>query len=250
MTRLKQEIFQEEKMEPYYLDVANSGFIFVLCAIPVAIIVCQTILFIRLAWRQGKEIGFSEEKMKQCIKSSGVFSIIPSLTLVTLYVALSVSIGKYFPWLRLSNIGAGAYESIAAGVGLSATGLTEYSQLTLSGLLTIMLCMNFGMSIAPLNTLITLKTYDKSLRKAKNTNPFLTLATSAAFVGIIARLTMPYYMNVSVPLSFIAAIVGAIVMLLCMVAGNKYSFFKEFGLSFGIIAGVGACIIANALHLA
>ena len=34
-----------------YLDIANSGFMFILCAIPVCVILVQTILFIRLAWK-------------------------------------------------------------------------------------------------------------------------------------------------------------------------------------------------------
>ena len=177
-----------------YLDIANSGFMFILCAIPVCVILVQTILFIRLAWKQGIEIGFDEEKMKQCVKTSATFSIIPSLPILIVLVVLmplSVSIGKFFPWLRLSNIGAGAYEAVAAGVGLSATGAADYSELTLAGFLTIMMCMNLGMSVAPLNTLITLKSYDKTLRKAKKSNPFMVIGTAAAFTGIIARLTIP-----------------------------------------------------------
>ena len=229
-----------------YLDIANSGFMFILCAIPVGVILVQTSLFIRLAWKQGIEIGFDEEKMKQCVKTSATFSIIPSLTLVTLLVALSVSIGKFFPWLRLSNIGAGAYEAVAAGVGLSATGAADYSELTLAGFLTIMMCMNLGMSVAPLNTLITLKSYDKTLRKAKKSNPFMVIGTAAAFTGIIARLTIPYYVNVTAVLPFIATITGAIVMFACNQIGKKHSLFKEFGLSFGIIAGVLMCIIVSA----
>ena len=200
-----------------YLDIANSGFMFILCAIPVCVILVQTILFIRLAWKQGIEIGFDEEKMKQCVKTSATFSIIPSLTLVTLLVALSVSIGKFFPWLRLSNIGAGAYEAVAAGVGLSATGAA-----------------------------ITLKSYDKTLRKAKKSNPFMVIGTAAAFTGIIARLTIPYYVNVTAVLPFIATITGAVVMFACNQIGKKHSLFKEFGLSFGIIAGVLMCIIVSA----
>lgn len=232
-----------------YLDIANSGYMFVLCLIPILAILGQTVAFIRLAWKQGKAIGFSTDKMKQCIKSSAVFSIIPSLALVAIMVALVTMLGKFFPWLRLSNIGAGPYEAIAANIGFTATGAASFEELTLAGFCTIMITMNVGMSIAPLNTLLTLKTYDKTLRKAKVSNPFLIIATSAAFVGIICRLCVPYILDFSNHLAMLAAIVGGAVMYGCLMIGKKKSTFKEFGLSFGIIAGVLACIIAAAMGM-
>ena len=232
-----------------YLDVANSNFMFLLCAIPVMIILVQTILFIRLAWKQGVEIGMSPEKLKQCIRTSATFSVIPTLTLVALLVALSITIGKYFPWLRLSNIGAGAYEAVAAEIGFSATHAAEWSALTLSGFLTVMLCMNLGMSVAPLNVLLTLKSYDKKLRTAKKTNPFIMIGTGAAFVGVVARLSLPFFVNYKNHLSFIAAITGALVMYLCHHLGKTRSAFKDFGFSFAIITGIVVCIAVAALGI-
>lgn len=233
-----------------YLDIANSSFMFVLCLIPILSILLQTVAFIRISWKQGKEIGFSTDKMKQCIKSSAVFSIIPSLALVAIMVALCTMIGKFFPWLRLSNIGAGPYEAIAANIGFTATGAASYSELDLAGFCTIMITMNVGMCVAPLNVLFTLKTYDKTLRKAKVSNPFLIIATSAAFIGIICRLCIPSFLDFTNHLGMLAAITGALVMYACLQLGKKKSMFKEFGLSFGIIAGVIACIIAAALGMA
>jgi hypothetical protein len=232
-----------------YMDIANSGLMFALCLIPVTVIVIQAVTFMRMAYRKGVEIGMSKERLKQCIKTSATLSVVPALSLVTLLIALSVSIGKYFPWLRLSNIGAGGYEPMAAEVGMNATGAGSFSQLSPSGFMTVMLCMNLGMSVAPIVTLVSLKKYDKSLKNSSKNNPFIVIGTGAAFLAIIARLTMPYIVNFKNKLGIIATLTGAIVMIFCMKLGKKIKIFKEFSLSLSLIVGVLLCIILAALKI-
>lgn len=226
-----------------YLDVANSGLMFVLCLVPVCVIVVQALRFMAMAWKQGLEIGMDKEKLKKCITTSATISVIPALSLVSLMIAMSPNIGKYFPWLRLSNIGAGGYEPLAAGIGLEAAGFTEYSALTLGGFVVIMMVMNIGMSIAPVNTMLTLKGYDKALKKAKTTNRFLLIGTSAAFAAVVARLNVPYFTNFGNTLPFLAATTGAIAMFLCMKVKKKIPVLGDFALSIAIIAGVFVCCI-------
>lgn len=228
---------------PNYLDVANSGFMFVLCLIPVVVIVVQALRFMRMAWKQGLEIGMEKEKLKKCITTSATISIIPALSLVSLMIAMSPNLGKYFPWLRLSNIGAGGYEPMAAGIGLTAAGFEDYAALTLGGFVVIMLVMNIGMSIAPINTFLTLKGYDKVLKKAKTTNRFLLIGTSAAFAAVIARLNVPYFADYKNTLPFLAAVVGAVFMFICMKLKKKYPVIGDFSLSIAIVAGVVACCL-------
>lgn len=229
---------------PNYLDVANGNLMFFLCLIPVCVIVVQAVRFMVMAWKQGLEIGMDPAKLKKCITTSATISIIPALSLVSLMIAMSPNLGKYFPWLRLSNIGAGGYEPLAAGIGLSAAGFEEYTALTLGGFVVIMLVMNIGMSIAPINTLLTLKGYDKVLKKAKTTNRFLLIGTSAAFAAVIARLNVPYFADYTNKLPFLSAVVGAVFMFLCMKLKDKWPVIGDFSLSIAIIAGVAACCMA------
>lgn len=226
-----------------YLDVANSGFMFLMCLVPVVVIVIQAVRFMIMAWKQGIEIGMNKEKLKKCITTSATISIVPALSLVSLMIAMSPNIGKFFPWLRLSNIGAGGYEPLAAGIGLEAAGFSEYSALTLGGFVVIMLVMNIGMSLAPLNTLLTLKGYDKALKKAKNTNKFLLIGTSAAFAAVIARLNVPYFTNFAKVLPLLSACAGALVMFLCLKLKKKHPVIGDFSLSIAIIAAVVACCL-------
>lgn len=226
-----------------YLDVANSGLMFVLCLIPVLVIVAQSVRFMVMAYKQGIEIGMDKAKLKKCITTSISISVVPALSLVTLMIAMSPNLGKFFPWLRLSNIGAGGYEPLAAGIGLEAAGFSDYSALTLGGFVVIMLVMNIGMSIAPLNTLLTLKGYDKALKKAKTTNKFLLIGTSAAFAAVIARLNVPNFTNFGNVMSLVSALVGAVAMLVCIKLKKKWPVIGDFALSIAIIAAVIACCL-------
>lgn len=226
-----------------YLDVANSGFMFVLCLIPVGVIVLQALRFMIMAWKQGIEIGMDKNKLKKCITTSATISVIPALSLVSLMIAMSPNLGKFFPWLRLSNIGAGGYEPMAAGIGLEAAGFTEYSACTLGGFVVIMMVMNIGMSLAPVNCLLTLKGYDKALKKAKKTSRFLLIGTSAAFAAVVARLNVPYFTDFSKMLPFVAAVTGAVFMFICMKLKSRYPVIGDFALSIAIVAGVIVCCL-------
>lgn len=226
-----------------YLDVANSGLMFVLCLVPIAVIVAQALRFMLMAWKKGLELGMDKAKLKKCVTTSATISVIPALSLVSLLIAMAPNIGKYFPWLRLSNIGAGGYEPLAAGIGLEAAGFSDYTALTLGGFVVIMLVMNIGMSIAPLNTVLTLKGYDKVLKKAKTTNRFLLIGTSAAFAAVVARLNVPYFTNWGNTLPFVAAVVGAVAMFICIKLKKKVPVLGDFALSLAIVAGVIACCL-------
>lgn len=211
-----------------------------MCLIPIAVIVVQAVRFMVMAWKRGLELGMDKAKLKKCITTSASISVIPALSLVTLMIAMSPNLGKYFPWLRLSNIGAGGYEPMAAGVGLEAAGFSEYAAPTLGGFVVIMLVMNIGMSIAPLNTLLTLKGYDKV---PKSTNRFLLIGASAAFAAVVARLNVPYFTNWSNVLPFAAAVAGAIAMFICMKLKKKVPFLGDFALSLAILAGIIVCCL-------
>jgi len=227
-----------------YLDLANSSLMFFMCAIPVAIITYQAVKLLMMAYKQGLSIGMSKEDLNKCIKTSASISVLPALSLVTLLIALAPSLGKFFPWLRLTNIGSGAYEPMAAELALQTIGAGAFSALTPAGLMTVYMTMNLGMCIAPVVTLVFLKSYDRKLRKSKATNPFIVIGTGAAFLGIIARLSVPYYVNFPAKLPFISVITGTLAMLVCYFLGKKITLLRDFGLSLSIVAGVIVCILA------
>lgn len=87
---------------------------FVLCGLVVAFVLVQAVWFMRKAWRRGIELDMAPETMKTVMKSSFIFSIVPSLPILVFLLILMSALGRYFPWLRLSVVGSGMYENMAA----------------------------------------------------------------------------------------------------------------------------------------
>lgn len=73
-----------------YLEIANSTVMLVLSSIVILIVVLQAIIFIRKAIVRGKELGMDDEIIKPTIKNSILLSIVLSLPVIVLMLALSV----------------------------------------------------------------------------------------------------------------------------------------------------------------
>ena len=99
-----------------HLDLANSSTMAILCGITILIVLLQPVLFIFAAVKRAKELNMSREELKEAATSSAVFSIIPSLPIIISYLILVPSLGRYFPWLRLSVVGSASYETMAANM--------------------------------------------------------------------------------------------------------------------------------------
>ena len=110
-----------------YLEIANSNILFILAGLTVLVVVLQSVLFINKAMKRAKEMGIEKEVIKKTITNSAIFSVIPSLPIIVMLLALSIPLGRYFPWLRLSVVGSAVYESMAANVAVVAMGLKDIS---------------------------------------------------------------------------------------------------------------------------
>ena len=87
-------------------------------------VMIQALLFAREAYRSGEKVGLTKTQMNKAIKSSAVTSIGPSIVVLSGMLSLLVTVGGPVGWMRLSMIGSVMFESIAAGLGTSAVGVT------------------------------------------------------------------------------------------------------------------------------
>ena len=93
-------------------DIINSPLLLTLVIIGLLYIVGFSLVYLKKACKRCIELGITKEEIKKVIKSSCVFSIVPSLSIVVgLFVLISV-LGTVWSWWRLSVIGSLSYETI------------------------------------------------------------------------------------------------------------------------------------------
>lgn len=235
-----------------YLQIANSPVMLVLTSLVILIVVIQALIFIWQAIKRGKELGMDKSIFKPTITNSIMLSIVPSLPVIVVMLALSVPLGRYFPWLRLSVVGGAAYEGIAANVGAQSVGLTDISDpnMTPESYVVIGFVMTIGIIGGMLFNMLFMKQIDKAAINARSKaldkgTGFVTVLSAALLVSMLAVISMPYVGNSDNIEGFIAFFVAGITVLLMNklseVVGNKL--LKDFSFTIALLVGMGGVIV-------
>lgn len=243
-----------------YLDVANGNVVFLLCGIVILFVLVQAVVFMRKAWKRGQELNMSLEVMKKVIKNSLIFSIIPSLPILVVLLILMPTLGKYFPWLRLSVVGSGVYENMAADVTAKAFGLTGITDtnFSLEMFVSAMWVMTIGIIWGPLYTALGSKYIQKGMQvvKGKHEKSFQAIFASM-FIAMLAVFSAPY---LSTPFKVAtgentSGIVGIVPLLVFIVSAAciwlidvlgrkmKSKVLTEFGFSISLVVGMVSAIL-------
>lgn len=235
-----------------YLDIANSRVMLILCAIVILIVVIQAIIFIRQAIKRGRELGMGEDVIKPTVTNSILLSIVPSLPVILLMLALSVPLGRYFPWLRLSVVGGAAYEGIAANVGAQSVGLTDISDpnMTPQHYVVIGFIMTIGIIGGMVFNVLFMKQIDKATITARSKaitkgTGFVTILSSALLVAMLAVISTPYVMNTDNIEGIIAFFTAGITVLVVNKLAEKFNqkTLKDFAFTIALLVGMGAVIL-------
>ena len=231
-----------------YLEVANSKLMFLLCSTVIVFVMVQAVLFIRVAWKRGVELGIDDGVMKKSMTNAAIFSIVPSLPIVVMLTVLSLNLGKYFPWLRLSVVGSAAYENMAADMAAKACGLSGIADpgFDLSVFTMAMWVMSVGIIWGIVFNVFFMKSLDKFSKKAKaSNNKFVPIFSAALFIGMLSLMSSPYitnFKNVTAIVSFLSA---SVAVLICGKAARatKISAIDEFSLPISLIVGMAAAVV-------
>lgn len=226
-----------------YLDIANSGYFYLWGGIILLVIMIQAILFIRLAWKEGKRIGLSSRRMLKGLRAGMVSAIIPSIPIVIALIAMAGVLGIPFPWIRLSVIGSAPYELLAAGIGAESMGVElgkeGYTGLVFANSVWI---MTIGAMWSGLIVFFFLKRIKKQYKKIETKDPgWMKIITGAAFFSVVGVFMARPITAGGLPLITVAA--GFILMTICalLIAKLGVNWLKEFALP---ISMIGAMICA------
>lgn len=149
-------------------------------AIAVAIIL-MSVFFIIKAVRRAKQIGMDKKIIKDTVRSSAVFSIVPSIPIVIGIGILMQSLGLAIPWIRLTVIGALQYELIAMNQAQSALGAESYSQEVFIATATVI--MTLSIISGPVFNAIFYKKYQGKLASLQEKNGKLMNTVTGALLG-------------------------------------------------------------------
>ena len=159
--------------------------VFVMGALIIAVIIFMSVFFLLRAIKRAKEIGMDMSKVKTAIKTSAVFSIVPSIPIIIGIGIMMSYLGLAIPWIRLTVIGALQYELVA----MDQVGLTTAPQITSQMVATALIIMTLGIISGPIFNIFAYKKYSGKLAELEIKNkPLLDTITGALLGGIVAGL--------------------------------------------------------------
>lgn len=180
--------------------VESFTVIYVLGAIIAAVIIAMSIIFLMKALNRAKAIGMDNKVLKETVKNSAIFSIVPSIPIVIGVGIMMQYLGLAIPWIRLTVIGALQYEiSALYAAGGAVPGA---SQAVLAAAICIMTLSIIG---GPVFNAIFYKKYQLKLASIQKTNERKMNTITGALLGgmlagIISAIVVGAFFTIGAPL--------------------------------------------------
>ena len=219
------------------LSVANLPFLWI-CAFGVfAVIIAQTIIYVRAARKVAPAAGMTTAELKTSFRAGAVSALGPSLAVALVAIALLAVFGGPAVLVRIGLIGSVAFEtgaaSIAAGSMGAELGGPSYTQAVFA---VAFMAMTLGGSMWMVATLILtplLKRGDVSLRRV---NPaVMTVVPAAALLG--AFFVLGFGELPKSAYHVVAFVASAATMALCLSAAKvlRRPWIREWSLGIAIL---------------
>ncbi|WP_138159716.1 DUF5058 family protein [Peptoniphilus catoniae] len=234
-------------------EFLNSKLLYILVFIGLGIIFAMCIFFFMRARSRAKEMGIGNEEIKSVIRSSIIFSIVPSISIIIGLITLVPILGVPWPFFRLSVVGSLPYELMAADLAVKGANYASLSDFLENGSPEAAGAILFVMSIAIMGgmvfNIVALKKMHTGVVKAGSKDtPAVDLALSVLVIGM---------MSVFVPAQFVQSdihkltlLVSAIVTLVLSKIALKYKigWLNDFVMSFALVIGmISAVVFTNIL---
>lgn len=109
-------------------ELLNGVVLYIAVIIGLIVVFGLATTFFVKSWKRAIELGIEKDKLKKIVKSSVIFTIVPSLAIVIALFSLASVLGVPLSWFRLSVVGSLAYELLAAEMSVSGAGYDSLSQ--------------------------------------------------------------------------------------------------------------------------
>ena len=223
-------------------DIITSPLLLTMVIVGLLYIVGFSLVYLKKAYNHCLELGISKDELSTVIKSSLVFSIVPSLSIVVGLFALISVLGVVWSWWRLSVIGSLSYESLISSSVTSALGYATSAEMlenaTGRQFGVVMILMSIGMLSGFFILLPFGKKMSMSVNKSENTSSWKYVLSGTFMLCLFA---------VYIPVLLIGDTVQAAVMLTGLVIAvalgvlaNKpgLKWLNDFIMAFSMIGGM------------
>ncbi|MBD5542943.1 MAG: DUF5058 family protein [Lachnospiraceae bacterium] len=233
-------------------QIISSPLLLILVVVGLLYILCFSLIYLKKSYKRCLEMGISKEDLKTVIKSSLVFSIVPSLSIVVGLFALISVLGTVWSWWRLSVIGSLSYETLIASSVSSSVGFSSSAEMleaaTGRQFGVVMILMSIGM----LSGFLILIPFGKKLSMSVNKTE-----TASTWKYVLSGTFMLCLFAVYVPVLLFGDSIQAAVMLtglaIAVVLGilasksPKLRWLGEFIMAFSMIGGMISSIFWTGL---
>ncbi len=223
-------------------DIISSPLLLILVSIGLLYIVGFSVVYLKKSYARCLEMGIAKEDLSKVIKSSLVFSIVPSLSIVVGLFALISVLGVVWSWWRLSVIGSLSYESLISSSVASALNFSTNAEMlegaTGSQFGVVMILMSIGM----LSGFFVLLPFGKKLSMSVNKTK-----ESSSWKYVLSGTFMLCLFSVYIPVLLFGDTVQTAVMItglvIALVLGvlakkPKLRWLGEFIMAFSMIGGM------------
>lgn len=215
----------------------------VLIVIGLIYIVGFSLVYLKKAYTRCLELGISKEDLAKVIKSSLVFSIVPSLSIVVGLFALISVLGVLWSWWRLSVIGSLSYETLMASSVASALNFTNSAEMlenaSASQFGIVMILMSIGMLSGFLVLIPFGKKLSMSVNKTENSSTW-KYVLSGAFMLCLFAVYVPVLLFGDTIQAAVMLTGLAVALLIGFLASKspKLRWLGDFVMAFSMIAGM------------
>ena len=226
-----------------YQEVSESSLLYVLVIVSLLIIAAICVYYLLLCMRKAKEMGISKQKVNEIIKSTAIFSIVPSIAIAIGLVTLVIVIGIPYAWFRLSVIGSVSYELMASNMALSALKLDlANADADAFGLIMWVMCVPITSTVLA-NIFVCKPMHLGTMRVGSGDKKWGALSQTTFMTALLVVLIVPMIFGGLVGLlTFVtSALIAVVVSMLAKKTGAKW--MNDFILAICLIGAMGLSIV-------
>lgn len=232
-------------------DITSSPLLLALVLGGLGYIMAFSVVYLLKARKRALEMGITKKEINDIIKSSLIFSIVPSLSIVIGLVALAASLGTVWAWWRLSVIGSLSFETQIASSLAPVLGYANTTDLmnnaTGEQFGVVMILMSVGMLSGFLILIPFGKKLMTSVDKTKGGSGWSNVL-SGCFMLTLLAVYVPVLL-ISDTIQALVMITGLIVAIVMGIVAKKpgWAWINNFVMAGSMILGMVSSLLWTAI---